>query len=317
MNAIFELWSKLMPERAIACSFNLEYLLVGGRDARHARPAVLHVVRLDGRRLGRPQRQGRLEPRRRRIFGVGLAVQPLEGQERLCPGAHDAATRSSPTPAGPGKLPRRLRRREGRHADAGRAHGHVLLLRPRALDHLGHRGRSAVDPARRLAEPGHGRASASSAPIFSNVPVRQGDSFTRPSAGGGGFGDPLERDPARCCEDVADGYVSIERARKDYGVVVERGRRRARRVRGRRGGDRARARAASAPSARGWLEEDPEDVAAPLPRRASSTCSTSIRRYGVILDWGTGELLPKTTGQFREMLQRRTAAHWAPAPAAV
>ena len=33
MNSIFELWSKLMPERALACSFNLEYLLVGGRDA--------------------------------------------------------------------------------------------------------------------------------------------------------------------------------------------------------------------------------------------------------------------------------------------
>ena len=61
MNSIFELWSELMPERAMACSFNLEYLLVGGRDARHDEPADLHVVRLDGRRLGRPQRQGRLE----------------------------------------------------------------------------------------------------------------------------------------------------------------------------------------------------------------------------------------------------------------
>ena len=44
--------------------------------------------------------------------------------------------------------------------------------------------------------------------------------MTRPSAGGGGLGDPLTREPATVCEDVADGYVSIERARKDYGVVV-------------------------------------------------------------------------------------------------
>ena len=56
--------------------------------------------------------------------------------------------------------------------------------------------------------------------VFSNVPVSQGDSFTRPSAGGGGYGDPLERDPDAVKEDVIDGYVSIERARKDYGVVV-------------------------------------------------------------------------------------------------
>ncbi len=27
MNAIFEMWSQIMPDRAIACAFNLEYLL--------------------------------------------------------------------------------------------------------------------------------------------------------------------------------------------------------------------------------------------------------------------------------------------------
>ena len=71
MNAIFELWSQVMPERAIACSFNLEYLLVGGRDARRDEPPDLHVVRLDGRRLGRPQRQGRLELHARRSSASG------------------------------------------------------------------------------------------------------------------------------------------------------------------------------------------------------------------------------------------------------
>ena len=35
MNAIFELWADLLPERAMACTFNLEYLLVGGRDGRY------------------------------------------------------------------------------------------------------------------------------------------------------------------------------------------------------------------------------------------------------------------------------------------
>ena len=39
-----------------------------------------------------------------------------------------------------------------------------------------------------------------------------------------------------------------------------------------------------------------------------------VRHYGVILDWGTGELLPKTTVTFREMLQRRSASHWPPPP---
>jgi N-methylhydantoinase B len=34
-----------------------------------------------------------------------------------------------------------------------------------------------------------------------------------------------------------------------------------------------------------------------------------IRRHGVILDWGTGELLPKTTEGFRAMLKRRVVPH--------
>ena len=36
----------------------------------------------------------------------------------------------------------------------------------------------------------------------------------------------------------------------------------------------------------------------------------AIRRHGVILDWGTGELLEQTTEQFRAMLQRRAVEHW-------
>jgi N-methylhydantoinase B len=38
-----------------------------------------------------------------------------------------------------------------------------------------------------------------------------------------------------------------------------------------------------------------------------------VRQYGVIVDWGTGKLLPKTTAQFRAMLRRRTAPYWAQA----
>jgi len=39
--------------------------------------------------------------------------------------------------------------------------------------------------------------------------------------GGGGFGDPLTRDPELVRADVLDGYVSRERALEAYGVVLE------------------------------------------------------------------------------------------------
>jgi N-methylhydantoinase B len=41
--------------------------------------------------------------------------------------------------------------------------------------------------------------------------------------GGGGHGDPYERDPARVQEDARQGYVSRERAEEDYGVVLDPG----------------------------------------------------------------------------------------------
>lgn len=70
---------------------------------------------------------------------------------------------------------------------------------------------SAVDPARRMAQQQHfGRALLGS--VFAGVSVQSGDGFTRPSAGGGGYGDPLDRDPEVVVDDVIDGYVSVARA---------------------------------------------------------------------------------------------------------
>jgi len=50
-------------------------------------------------------------------------------------------------------------------------------------------------------------------------PLVAGDVVVMQSAGGGGFGDRLTRDPERVREDVASGRVSAARARDGYGVV--------------------------------------------------------------------------------------------------
>ena len=47
-----------------------------------------------------------------------------------------------------------------------------------------------------------------------------GDRVAFYSAGGGGYGNPFERDPGDVAEDVQNGYVSIEKAREDYGVII-------------------------------------------------------------------------------------------------
>jgi N-methylhydantoinase B len=43
--------------------------------------------------------------------------------------------------------------------------------------------------------------------------------------GGGGYGDPFEREPQAVLEDVVNGYVSLEAAERDYGVVINSSRR--------------------------------------------------------------------------------------------
>jgi N-methylhydantoinase B len=53
------------------------------------------------------------------------------------------------------------------------------------------------------------------------VAIRAGDIVVMQSAGGGGYGDPLAREPDRVRDDVRAGYVSRERARLGYGVVLD------------------------------------------------------------------------------------------------
>ena len=144
--------------------------------------------------------------------------------------------------------------------------------------------------------------------VFSNYKIKSGDKFTRPTAGGGGFGDPMERDPDLVKEDVIDEYVSVERAKKDYGVVIKvidkdmleyevdqsatvkaRDSIRANRV--------------------GWARMDPEKVSH-MYKDGKINEMDAVRRYAVILDWGSGELLPNSTVQFRESFERRSVAHW-------
>ena len=46
------------------------------------------------------------------------------------------------------------------------------------------------------------------------------DVFINRSGGGGGWGNPHQRDPLHVLSDVRNGFVSERSAREDYGVVI-------------------------------------------------------------------------------------------------
>lgn len=52
------------------------------------------------------------------------------------------------------------------------------------------------------------------------VEVEAGDRIITSTGGGGGVGNPLERDPEKVRADVINGYLSVERAKEVYGVII-------------------------------------------------------------------------------------------------
>jgi len=55
----------------------------------------------------------------------------------------------------------------------------------------------------------------------SGVPLKAGDVVVACTAGGGGYGDPLQRDPSLVSEEVALGFLSQSAADEHYGVAVD------------------------------------------------------------------------------------------------
>ncbi|HWF49258.1 MAG TPA: hydantoinase B/oxoprolinase family protein [Solirubrobacteraceae bacterium] len=300
VNSVCELWSQVMPERAIACSFNLEYMLVGGRDLRSGEPRefIWHDWNAGGWGA-RADRDGfGAGPS---YFGAGLKIQPFEGQERLCP-VRTHYHRVLPDSGGPG----RWRGGVGveKAIELTEAAGTVASYccdRERSVV-WGVGGGLAGYPHGATLNPG-GADERFLGACFAAQALAPGDVLTRPSSGGGGMGDPLGRDPAAVREDVLDGYVSAHRAARDYGVVFER----VDLVALHAPVDEAATAALRAEIAArrdGWRTEDPASVAARVTAGELDLLD-AVRHYGVVIDRHTGDALPRSTEQLRAAMARR------------
>jgi N-methylhydantoinase B len=83
----------------------------------------------------------------------------------------------------------------------------------------GYNGGGAGFPGKLILQTANGEET----PLPSKVPyrsVKTGDLFITVGATGGGYGDPLQRDPHQVLEDVRDGYYSVAAAERDYGVII-------------------------------------------------------------------------------------------------
>jgi N-methylhydantoinase B len=58
-------------------------------------------------------------------------------------------------------------------------------------------------------------------PTIGPSQIRTGEVFRHVLAGGGGWGEPFDRDPALVAADVESGKLTPDSARRDYGVVAD------------------------------------------------------------------------------------------------
>jgi N-methylhydantoinase B len=76
-----------------------------------------------------------------------------------------------------------------------------------SLNYLTHKGKDRLLPAL----------------LMETEPMMKGDRFRAILAGGGGYGDPFERDPELVSADVSEEKITIGYARKHYGVAFKKG----------------------------------------------------------------------------------------------
>ena len=160
-------------------------------------------------RLGRDERQLRQpHPRHRR-----------DQRERSSRCATCRAT-TPPTPAAPGEW-RGCSGHALRQAGAARRRQIYTYVVGMQVPDARHRRRQAgrAQPARRCAPDSAARARRRDHGLLRRR-TQPGERYEYRYGGGGGWGDPLERDPQKVLDDVLDEYVSVEAARRDYGVVL-------------------------------------------------------------------------------------------------
>jgi N-methylhydantoinase B len=158
----------------------------------------------------------------------------------------------------------------GRHRGGVGIHFRLRNLAPEALVTArglerftfrpwGLRGGAPAEPGRVTLAPG--TAAERALGKIDVLRLAAGDVVEFQTAGGGGFGDPFEREPERVAADVASGLVAVEQAERDYGVVLDGGAVDAEATRARRRAPRPEELFAFGPEREAYERRRPEDLA--------------------------------------------------------
>jgi N-methylhydantoinase B len=211
VDVLMQAFAQVMPERVMAASSHWANPILGGLDPRTGRRFVYYDIIIGGFG-GRPMSDGmEATPNAFNIDGI-----PVEVNETSYPVLTERVE-LVPDSAGAG-------RHRGGHAVRKdvRIMGDDVTLSNLTDRHRfappgvlgggeGALGGTVLNGDREDARPLHSKGT---------YKLANGDLVSTWLAGGGGYGDPLEREPARVAADVVAGLLSVERAGEAYGVAV-------------------------------------------------------------------------------------------------
>ena len=212
MEAVFGCLAQIVPDRVPADGEGGNTIIsIGGYDLDH-RPFT-YVDLFAGSRGGRPNGDG---PQGASHPGGNSSNTPVEIAEVESP-VRIEEYGILPDTGGPGKyrasqsIVRRVRLLENEA---------VLQLRSdkRRNRAYGLNGGKSGDPSWNIVNPGRDDEYVVSP--MGVTTLKQGDVIHHVLASGGGWGDPLDRDPSLVLEDVMEERLTVGYVRKEYGVVI-------------------------------------------------------------------------------------------------
>jgi|SRR5579884_2207045 len=207
---------QLAPTKQVGATYNLINVTLGGTDSRFGRPYVMYMWN-EGGFGGGPDRDGGDAPTMA-MYATGSQNQPIEVHERFFPVRYTELEIAQDS-GGPGRW----------RGCPGIRHSYRVLDDGAVIGVFGDRKRfkpwgvadgglgSGQNVFVNRGQPGERELGMSA----SDAPVAKGDIVEVWSSGGGGYGNPRERDPQLVLRDVTLGFVSPEAARDVYGVSVE------------------------------------------------------------------------------------------------
>jgi N-methylhydantoinase B len=212
VESLFDALSRSVPSRARADGCGSRSIIIGGRTTSAGKTYVQYEI-VGGGAGGRASRDGASGTT---VNQSNAKIAPIEIIES--------------------EFPTRIRRLEliRDSGGAGKFRGGLGILREYvnlADARFSIRSSKHVIPPQGVAGGKHGKtgdltinpgtAEEKHLPTrFADYPLKAGDVFRLETPGGGGLGEPFERDPDAVLNDVAQGYISAERAVSEYGVAL-------------------------------------------------------------------------------------------------